>query len=54
MKPNPVFILSDHLAMPKNIIKSLKRRGVESISLCKKMLFASQCVVILNYELDRS
>lgn len=52
IKPNPVFILSDHLAMPKNNIKALKRRGIQSISLCKKMLFASQCVVILNYELD--
>ncbi len=50
---DPVFILSDHLAMPKNSIKSFKRRGVKTISLGKKMLFASQCVVLLNYEMDR-
>lgn len=50
---DPVFILSDHLPMPKNIIKSLKRQGLKTISLGKKMLFASQCVVIIHYELDR-
>lgn len=51
---NPVFVLSDHLAMPKNSIKGLKRHGLKTISLGKKMLFASQCVVIINYELDRA
>jgi len=51
---NPVFILSDHLAMPKNSIKGLERHGLQTISLGKKMLFASQCVVLINHELDRS
>jgi tRNA (pseudouridine54-N1)-methyltransferase len=51
---NPVFVLSDHLAMPKNSVKGLKRRGLQMISLGKKMLFASQCIVLLNYELDRA
>ena len=51
---NPVFVLSDHLAMPKKSITSLKRRGLKTISLGKKMLFASQCVVLLNHEIDRS
>lgn len=51
---NPVFILSDHLAMPKNSIKGLVRHGLKTISLGKKMLFASQCVVLINYELDRA
>lgn len=50
---NPVFILSDHLAMPKNSVKGLIRRGLKTISLGKKMLFASQCVVLIHYELDR-
>lgn len=50
---NPVFILSDHLAMPKKSIKGLKRQGLKTLSLGKKMLFASQCVVILNYETDK-
>lgn len=51
---DPVFILSDHLAMPKNNVQSFKRRGLKTVSLGKKMLFASQCVVLLNYELDRA
>ncbi|OGV46036.1 MAG: hypothetical protein A3F46_02870 [Legionellales bacterium RIFCSPHIGHO2_12_FULL_42_9] len=50
---NPVFILSDHLAMPKKTVKALKRKGLNTLSLGNKMLFASQCVVILNYEMDR-
>jgi len=53
MSHDPVFILSDHLAMPKNSIKSFLRRGLKTVSLGKKMLFASQCVVLLHYELDR-
>ena len=52
--PNPVFILSDHLAMPKNTIKSFSRRGAKTLSLGRKMLFASQCIVLLNDELDRA
>jgi tRNA (pseudouridine54-N1)-methyltransferase len=53
-EPNPIFILSDHLAMPKKSIKGLKRHGFKTISLGKKILFASQCVVLINYELDRA
>ncbi len=48
-----VFVLSDHLSMPKNSIKGLERRGVKKISLGRKMLFASQCVVLVHDELDR-
>lgn len=48
-----VFVLSDHLAMPKNNIKALERRGVKKISLGRKILFASQCVVLVHNELDR-
>jgi len=51
---DPVFILSDHIPMPKNIVKSLLRRGLKTMSLGKKMLFASQCVVLINHELDRN
>jgi tRNA (pseudouridine54-N1)-methyltransferase len=53
LTPDPVFLLSDHLLMPKNSIKTFKRRGLSSLSLGKKMLFASQCVVLINHELDR-
>ena len=48
-----VFVLSDHLPMPKNSIKGLERRGLTKISLGRKMLFASQCVVLVHNELDR-
>lgn len=51
---NPVFVLSDHIALPKKNVKSLKHKGIQTISLGKKMLFASQCVVLLNYVLDIS
>ena len=51
---DPVFVLSDHLTMPKNIVKSMKRKGVTAVNLGKKMLFASQCIVLIHDELDRS
>lgn len=53
LSSDPVFVLSDHLAMPPKSIKGLQRRGMKSLSLGKKMLFASQCVSVLHYELDR-
>lgn len=48
-----VFVLSDHLPMPKNNIKALERQGLVKISLGRKILFASQCVVLVHNELDR-
>lgn len=53
LSDDPVFILTDHLPMPKNSINSFKRRGLKLISLGKKMLFASQCVILIHHELDR-
>ncbi|MCX7114557.1 MAG: tRNA (pseudouridine(54)-N(1))-methyltransferase TrmY [Gammaproteobacteria bacterium] len=49
---DPVFLLSDHLAMPKKSVAGFMRRGLKTLSLGKKMLFASQCVVIIHYEMD--
>ncbi|MFA6303739.1 MAG: hypothetical protein WC627_11510 [Legionella sp.] len=49
---DPVFILSDHLAMPKKSLAGLKRKGLKTLSLGPKMLFASQCVVLINHEID--
>lgn len=49
---DPVFILTDHLSLPKKTLKGLKRYDITKISLGRKMLFASQCIVLLNYELD--
>ncbi|WP_423840792.1 tRNA (pseudouridine(54)-N(1))-methyltransferase TrmY [Vibrio mytili] len=50
--PNPCFLLTDHIPMPKKSFNSLKRLGTEKISLGPKMLFASQCVVLIHNELD--
>jgi tRNA (pseudouridine54-N1)-methyltransferase len=49
---NPCFLLTDHIPMPKKSFNSLYRLGAEKISLGPKMLFASQCVVLIHNELD--
>lgn len=49
---NPCFLLTDHIPMPKKSYNSLKRLGTEKISLGPKMLFASQCVVLIHNALD--
>lgn len=52
-KPNPCFILTDHIPMPKKSYNTLKRYGTEKLNLGPRMLFASQCVVLIHNELDR-
>jgi tRNA (pseudouridine54-N1)-methyltransferase len=49
---NPCFLLTDHMPMPKKGFNSLERLGAEKIGLGPKMLFASQCVVLIHNELD--
>jgi tRNA (pseudouridine54-N1)-methyltransferase len=49
---NPCFILTDHMPMPKKSFNSLERLGAEKIGLGSKMLFASQCVLLIHNELD--
>lgn len=49
----PCFLLTDHIPMPKKTFHSLERLGTKRISLGPKMLFASQCVVLIHNELDR-
>lgn len=51
---NPCFLLTDHIPMPKKTIPGLERLGAKKIALGPKMLFASQCVVLIHYELDRA
>lgn len=48
----PCFILTDHLPMPKKSLNTVERFGGEEISLGSKMLFASQCVLLIHNELD--
>ena len=49
----PCFLLTDHIPMPKKTFHSLERLGAKKITLGSKMLFASQCVVIIHHELDQ-
>ncbi|MFL6586245.1 MAG: tRNA (pseudouridine(54)-N(1))-methyltransferase TrmY [Luteimonas sp.] len=51
---NPCFLLTDHIPMPKKTIPGLERLGARKIALGPKMLFASQCVVLIHYELDQA
>jgi tRNA (pseudouridine54-N1)-methyltransferase len=53
MPADPVFLLTDHIPMPKKTFKSLARQGVEKLSLGPVMLHASQCISIIHNELDR-
>lgn len=48
----PCFILTDHMPMPKKSLSTLARLGAQDISLGPKMLFASQCVLLIHNELD--
>jgi tRNA (pseudouridine54-N1)-methyltransferase len=50
---NPCFLLTDHIPMPKKIFPSLERLGARKLALGPKMLFASQCVVLIHHELDQ-
>jgi tRNA (pseudouridine54-N1)-methyltransferase len=50
---NPCFLLTDHIPMPKNTFHTLERLGTKKLTLGPKMLFASQCVVLIHHELDQ-
>ncbi len=50
---NPCFLLTDHIPMPKKTFHGLERLGAQKITLGSKMLFASQCVVLIHHELDQ-
>ena len=49
---SPCFLLTDHIPMPKKTYNSLERLGAKKITLGSKMLFASQCVVLIHHALD--
>lgn len=50
---NCCFLLTDHIPMPKNTFPLLERLGATRLTLGPKMLFASQCVVLIHHELDQ-
>jgi tRNA (pseudouridine54-N1)-methyltransferase len=49
---NPCFLLTDHIPMPKKTFGILDRLGATRLSLGPRMLFASQCVVLIHHALD--
>lgn len=49
-----VFVLSDHLAMPRKSEQYMKRLGATALSVGPKLLFAAQCIVLIHNELDRA
>ena len=51
---SPCFLLTDHIPMPKKTFHSLERLGAKKITLGSKMLFASQCVMVIHHELDQA
>ena len=50
---HPCFLLTDHIPMPRNTLHGLERLGARKLSLGARMLFASQCVVLIHHELDQ-
>ena len=53
LKEDSVFILGDHLGMPRNEEKFVERFEHEKISLGTTSYLASQCITMLHYELDK-
>jgi tRNA (pseudouridine54-N1)-methyltransferase len=49
---NPVFVLGDHIGLPKTVEGFVLRYG-QKISLGKQAYLAASCIAILNYLLDR-
>ena len=48
----PIFVLGDHVGLPKKVEAYALRYG-EKISLGKQPYLAASCITILNYLLDR-
>jgi tRNA (pseudouridine54-N1)-methyltransferase len=48
---NPVFVLGDHIGLPKTVETFALRFG-EKISIGKQPYLAASCITILNYMLD--
>ncbi len=51
---NPLFVIGDYIGFSKNQARFFERSGAKALSLGRTVLFASQCPVILNYEMDKS
>jgi len=49
---NPVFVLGDHIGLPKKVEGFALRYG-EKVSLGKQPYLAASCITVINYILDR-
>lgn len=49
-----LFVLTDHIPMPKKSFNTLDRLGVRRLSLGPTTLHASQCITLIHNQLDRS
>lgn len=49
---NPLFVLGDHVGLPKNVERFALRFG-EKVSLGRTPYLAASCITVLNYLLDR-
>jgi len=49
---NPIFVLGDHVGLPKKVEGFALRYG-EKVSLGKQPYLAASCITILNFLLDR-
>lgn len=49
---NPLFVLGDHIGLPKKVEDFALRYG-EKVSLAKQPYLAASCITVLNYLLDR-
>jgi tRNA (pseudouridine54-N1)-methyltransferase len=49
----PVFVLGDHVGLPKRVEAFALRYG-EKVSLGKKPYLAASCITVINYLLDRT
>ena len=50
---NALFVMTDHIPMPRNTLKYMRRLGARSVSLGPVMLHAAQCISVIHNELDR-
>ena len=53
LNKDSIFVLGDHLGLPRNEEKFVERFAHEKISLGTSSYLASQCITVLHYELDR-
>jgi len=53
LKEDSVFVLGDHLGLPKKEEMFVARFEHEKISLGTTSYLASQCITVLHYELDK-